>query len=153
MSEADLSFMSAVIGQAEALSTIRKALRIRELAGSRIAQPMALVFIGPEGCGKGFAADCLAGLSRPARPVYRVAMGTYQSDNEAAGLIGLRSIYKTAKPGELTSFVRENPEALLIFEDFDRAHPNVQDVLAPMLAKGVLVDQYGFHDGDPKKGR
>jgi len=153
MSEADLSFMGAVIGQAEALSTIRKALRIRDLAGSRITQPMALVFIGPEGCGKGFAADRLAGENHPARAVYRVPMGTYQSDNEAAGLIGLRSIYKSAKPGELTSFVRENPEALLVFEDFDRAHPNVQDVLAPMLAKGVLVDQCGFHDGDPRQGR
>ena len=153
MTEANLSALDAVIGQPEALVAIRRALRLRELAGSKPAQPTAFVFIGPDGCGKGFAADSLARVDHPGRPLYRVAMGTYQSDNEAAGLIGLRSIYKTARPGELTSFVRENPEALLIFEDFDRAHPNVQDVLAPMLAKGVLVDQCGFHDGDPRQGK
>ena len=153
MTEANLSALDAVIGQPEALVAIRRALRLRELAGSKPAQPTAFVFIGPDGCGKGFAADSLARLDHPGRPLYRVAMGTYQSDNEAAGLIGVRSFYKTARPGELTSFVRENPEALLIFEDFDRAHPNVQDVLAPMLAKGVLVDQCGFHDGDPRQGK
>ena len=153
MTEASLSALDAVIGQPEALVAIRRALRLRELAGSKPVQPTAFVFIGPDGCGKSFAADSLARLDHPGRPLYRVAMSTYQNDNEAAGLIGVRPFYKTARPGELTSFVRDNPEAMLIFEDFDRAHPNVQDVLAPMLAKGALVDQCGFHDGDPRQGR
>lgn len=151
MSEHRHAFMRQVIGQPEAVSSIRQALRLRQLSEAGTTQPAVFVFVGPEGCGKGFAASHLALLNESRRPVLRVPMGTYQSNNEAAGLIGLRRIYNGARPGELTSFVLKHPDALIVFEDFDRAHPNVQDILAPMLSKGELVDQCGFYEGDPKR--
>jgi cell division protease FtsH len=147
-----LRFLDAIIGQPTTVSSIRRALRLRALSDSQQKQPLAFVFAGPEGCGKGFAANRLALHGSTGRPILRIAMGTYQSDNEAAALIGLRAIYTSARPGLLTAFVRENPDALIFFEDFDRAHPNVQDVLAPMLTSGVLTDQCGFFEGDPRKG-
>ena len=147
-----LSFLDGIIGQPAAVASIRRALRLRALGESQQKQPLAYVFAGPEGCGKGFTANQLAQHGGRERPILRIAMGTYLSDNEAAALIGLRAIYNGARPGLLTAYVRENPDALIIFEDFDRAHPNVQDVLAPMLARGVLTDQCGFFDGDPRKG-
>jgi cell division protease FtsH len=147
-----LSFLEPIIGQSAAVSSIRRALRLRALSDGQQKQPLAFLFAGPEGCGKSFAAHRLALQGDRERPILRIAMGTYQSDNEAAALIGLRAIYNSARPGLLTAFVRENPDALIIFEDFDRAHPNVQDVLAPMLARGVLTDQCGFFEGDPRKG-
>lgn len=144
--------LDAIIGQRGAVATMRRALRLRALADTAPKAPLAFVFAGPEGCGKGFAAEQLAKADGLNRPVLRIPMGTFQNDNEAAGLIGLRPIYSSARPGQLTAFVRENPEALIVFEEIDRAHPNVQDVLAPMLTKGQLVDQCGFYEGDPKKG-
>lgn len=144
--------LDAIIGQATAVSSLRRALRLRRLAATSSQLPLAFVFAGPEGCGKGFTAEQLAKAEGRERPLLRLPMATFQSDNEAAGLVGLRPIYNSARPGQLTSFVRENPQALVIFEEIDRAHPNVQDVLAPMLSKGELVDQCGFYAGEPKKG-
>lgn len=144
--------LNLVYGQEHAITAVRIALRLRQLGPRKTPQPQTFVFVGPEGCGKSFTAEHLGLLEggEETRPVFHIPMGTYQNDNEAAGLIGLRKIYTNARPGDLTSFVRENPNALLIFEDFDRAHPNVQEVLAPMLAKGRLVDQCGFYAGDLK---
>jgi ATP-dependent Zn protease len=109
-------------------------------------------FLGPPATGKSFLAELIAKELGTEWNYKYIDMSDYQSDNEAFGLNGLRKGYSKSRPGDLTSFVREHPKSVIVFDELDKAHPNNQSVLLSILNKGELKDNFGFYeDDDPEK--
>lgn len=133
---------AAVIGQPAALARLRTELLARALKLNAPGKPRLLVCVGPAGTGKSLLARKLADASEGKSLVLNMA--SFQSHNEGFGLTGLREGYSNAGPGRLTGFVRRHPRAVVVFDDVDRAHPNVQNILANLLSDGYLEDEYGF---------
>ena len=143
-----------------------------EISGTtdRRTSPLATYFfVGPSASGKSLAARCLgealghvdeqtqSGLvledgERPAQWDSKLFdLSSYTGENQSFGLVGLTAGYGEAKPGELTSFIREHPRAVIVLDHLDKAHPNTQNVLLQMFDTGVLTDRYGFFKGNDFK--
>jgi ATP-dependent Zn protease len=142
-----------MVGQQAALRKIAAALNcIRH--GSPLAGPASLMLmVGPSGSGKTLMAEqrikaALGGT----RPVKTFNMASFANEQDGFGLIGLRDGWSTAHPGKLTSFVRENPYAVVVLDNFDLAHLQVQEILLPMLTTGWLTDEFGFFKDNDTKG-
>jgi cell division protease FtsH len=140
-----------VLDQPLAIREILEELQAREWGLLPSEQPALFVLLGPPSCGKTLMAQVI-GEALSNRKCLKINMATYTSANEGFGLTGLRAGYDSAAAGPLTSFVHENPDAIVILENFDRAHPNVQRLLTPLFTEGTLRDEYGF-GSDAKKGR
>ncbi|MCP1713551.1 ATP-dependent Zn protease [Kerstersia gyiorum] len=133
---------ATIIGQPAALARLRTELLARALGLNTPDKPRLLVCVGPSGTGKSLLARKLADANDGKGLVLNMA--SFQSHNEGFGLTGLREGYSNAGPGRLTGFVRRHPRAVVVFDDVDRAHPNVQNILANLLSDGYLEDEYGF---------
>ncbi|MGN1030736.1 MAG: AAA family ATPase [Butyricicoccaceae bacterium] len=102
-------------------------------------RPKALfVFAGPPGVGKTYLAEQAAKLS--GKPFRRFDMSSYSQKEATSELIGDAPVWKNAKPGILTEFVRENPDCILLFDEIEKAHINVIHLFLQMLDAGVLRD-------------
>ena len=138
---------SVIYGQDEILQVVLDSLKDYERATNGL--PLTFFAAGPASSGKTLLANQLA-ATLPGYACRSFEMSTYTSYNDF-GLTGLRYGYADAHPGELTSFVRHNPRAIIIFENVDRAHANIQNSLVPAVSQGVVRDQYwaGLADRGP----
>ncbi len=107
------------------------------------------VFAGPPGSGKSHAAHLLADALGGYR-IWEYDCAAVDSAIERCAFDGTRSAFQGARPGELTSFVRLNPRAVIVLDHFDRMNPNMQSFLTPLLETGWLIDQHGFFENDDK---
>ncbi|MCI0490705.1 MAG: AAA family ATPase [Blastocatellia bacterium] len=102
------------------------------------------VFAGPPGVGKTYLAEL--GASLLDRPFKRFDMSAYAHGHEAASLIGTSRFYKEAEPGILTDFVQRNPNALLLFDEIEKAHITAIQFFLQILDGGRLQDKYTEQD-------
>ena len=140
-----------LLDQPLTISALVDELQARAWGLTNAQLPALFLAVGPASSGKTLMSNILA-QAMPDRPRIVLNMASFTGRNEGFGLTGLRYGYDSAAPGRLTSFVRENPNALVFLEHFDRAHPNVQNLLLPLLTEGSLSDDYGFGP-DAGKGR
>ncbi|MFH1113489.1 MAG: AAA family ATPase, partial [Pseudomonadota bacterium] len=103
------------------------------------------VFAGPPGVGKTFLAETAAEML--ARPFKRFDMSGF-SDHQVAitTLAGIHKSYKDAHEGLLTAFVHENPNAILLFDEIEKAHLNVIHLFLQILDAGRLQDAFTEED-------
>lgn len=136
--------LDTVFGQENAIRTFINGYFQSELLAitdkTRVRPRATFLFAGPPGVGKTFlaekAAECL-GL-----PFLRLDMSEY-SDNEANQVLtGFDQVYKRAKSGVLTDFVRQNPRCVLLFDEIEKAHLNVIHLFLQLLDAGRLQDAY-----------
>jgi cell division protease FtsH len=108
-------------------------------------QPIAtFVFSGPPGVGKTYMAElCAAHLKRPFKRFDMTAYSDHQADNQ---LIGFAPAYRGAKPGQLTGFVKQNPNAILLFDEIEKAHLNTMQLFYQILDAGRLSDKFDDED-------
>ena len=130
-----------VIGQEEPIQLVVDLLATLKARLVRPGKPLAsLLFIGPTGVGKTEMAKAIARLmyNDPSR-MLRIDMSEYSSPWSIAKLIG--------KPGEhdgaLTSPIREQPFTVVLLDEFEKADPNVFDLLLQVLGEGRLTDSQG----------
>lgn len=140
-----------VLDQPLAIREIMEELQARELGLLPTERPAIFVLVGPPSCGKKLMAQVL-GKTLSNRKCLKINMATFTSANEGFGLTGLRAGYDSASAGPLTSFAHEQPNGIVVLENFDRAHPHIQRLLIPLFTEGTLRDEYGF-GADAKKGR
>lgn len=131
-----------VVGQGVALQGLRIELLARATKLHPPGKPQLLVLSGYGGTGKTLLGNQLAEVH--GRSGLMLNMASFQSRNEGFGLTGLRRGYDGAGPGRLTSFVRNHPDAVVIFDNVEQAHPDNQNILANLMANGYLEDEYGF---------
>ena len=103
--------------------------------------PRALfVFAGPPGVGKTFLAESAAAWLE--RPFQRFDMSTYSDHQASNELVGWAKSYQAAHPGTLTGFVEKHPDAVLLFDEVEKAHLNTIQLFLQILDAGVLLDKY-----------
>ncbi len=135
-----------VLGQDEALAAVSNAIR-RARAGLQDAKrPMgSFIFLGPTGVGKTELARTLAEfLFDDERAMVRIDMSEYMEKHSVARLIGAPPGYVGYEEGGyLTETVRRRPYAVILFDEIEKAHPDVFNILLQILDDGRLTDGKG----------
>jgi len=98
------------------------------------------VFAGPPGVGKTYLAEL--GASYLDLPFKRFDMSAYSGHQQGEALVGMARSFHAAHPGTLTEFVEKHPDAVLLFDEIEKAHPNTIQLFLQILDAGVLEDKY-----------
>ncbi len=137
---------SRVIGQSEAVDKVSKAVR-RGRAGLRNnAKPIAsFLFVGPTGVGKTELSKALADeLFGSGDAMIRLDMSEYMERHSVSKLIGSPPGYVGhEEAGQLTERVRRNPYSIILLDEIEKAHPDVQHMFLQVLDDGRLTDSQG----------
>jgi len=135
-----------VIGQAEAVTAVSEAV-LRARSGIKDPQrPIgSFIFLGPTGVGKTELARALAAyLFDDDRAMVRIDMTEYQEKHNVSRLIGAPPGYVGYEEGgQLTELVRRRPYCVVLFDEIEKAHPDVFNVLLQILDEGHLTDGQG----------
>ncbi|MBF6241726.1 ATP-dependent chaperone ClpB [Nocardia otitidiscaviarum] len=135
-----------VVGQTEAVQAVSDAVR-RARAG--VADPNrptgSFMFVGPTGVGKTELAKALADfLFDDERAMVRIDMSEYSEKHSVARLVGAPPGYVGYdQGGQLTEAVRRRPYTVVLFDEIEKAHPDVFDILLQVLDEGRLTDSQG----------
>lgn len=136
----------AVVGQDEALKAVADAVRLQRAGLSGDNRPLAsFFFLGPTGVGKTELCKKLAGfLFSTEAAVVRFDMSEFQEKHTISRLIGAPSGYVGYEDaGQLTEAVRRKPYAVLLFDEFEKAHRDISALLLQVLDEGYLTDAQG----------
>jgi ATP-dependent Clp protease ATP-binding subunit ClpB len=135
-----------VIGQDEALEAVANAIRRSRAGLSDPKRPIgSFIFLGPTGVGKTETARALAEfLFDDEAAMVRIDMSEYMEKHAVARLIGAPPGYVGYdEGGQLTEAVRRRPYAVILFDEIEKAHPDVFNVLLQVLDDGRLTDSKG----------
>ncbi|MDD6550405.1 MAG: ATP-dependent Clp protease ATP-binding subunit [Lachnospiraceae bacterium] len=135
-----------VIGQDEAVTAVSKAIR-RGRAGLKSPdRPMgSFLFVGPTGVGKTLVAQTLAKeVYGDEKALIRVDMSEYMEKDAVSKFIGSPPGYVGYEEGgQLSEKIRRNPYSVLLFDEIEKAHPDVFNILLQVLDEGRLTDSQG----------
>lgn len=135
-----------VVGQAEAVTAVANAVRRNRAGISSPNRPIgSFMFLGPTGVGKTELAKALAEfLFNDENQMVRVDMSEYMEKHSVARLIGSPPGYVGYEEGgQLTEAVRRKPYTVILFDEIEKAHPEVFNVLLQLLDDGRLTDSKG----------
>jgi ATP-dependent Clp protease ATP-binding subunit ClpB len=135
-----------VIGQDDALKTVANAIRRSRAGLSDPKRPIgSFIFLGPTGVGKTETARALAEfLFDDEQAMVRIDMSEYMEKHAVARLIGAPPGYVGYdEGGQLTEAVRRRPYSVVLFDEIEKAHPDVFNVLLQVLDDGRLTDSKG----------
>jgi len=135
-----------VVGQDEALSAVANAIRRSRAGLSDPKRPIgSFIFLGPTGVGKTETARALAEfLFDDEAAMVRIDMSEYMEKHAVARLIGAPPGYVGYdEGGQLTEAVRRRPYSVVLFDEIEKAHPDVFNVLLQVLDDGRLTDSKG----------
>jgi ATP-dependent Clp protease ATP-binding subunit ClpB len=135
-----------VVGQDEAISAVANAIRRARAGLQDPNRPLgSFIFLGPTGVGKTELARALAEfLFDDEQAMARIDMSEYQEKHTVSRLIGAPPGYVGyEEAGQLTETVRRKPYAVVLFDEIEKAHPEVLNVLLQLLDDGRLTDGKG----------
>ncbi|MBV9732966.1 MAG: ATP-dependent Clp protease ATP-binding subunit, partial [Verrucomicrobia bacterium] len=137
---------SQVVGQDEAVTTISKALRRSRADLKDPRRPIgSFIFLGPTGVGKTFLARSLAEfMFGDADALIQIDMSEYMEKFTASRLIGSPPGYVGYEEGgQLSEAVRRRPYSVVLFDEIEKAHPDVMHLLLQILEEGKITDSLG----------
>ncbi len=135
-----------VIGQDEAIEEISNAIQMHRTGLADPNKPIgSFLFLGPTGVGKTEVAKTLADfLFNDPHRITRIDMSEYMEKHSVARLIGAPPGYVGYEEGgQLTEAVRRNPYSVVLFDEIEKAHPDVFNILLQVLDEGQLTDGQG----------
>lgn len=140
------SLKERVVGQDEAIHVISDAVRLQRAGLTSEKRPIAsFMFLGPTGTGKTELAKALAQfLFDNESNVIRFDMSEFQEKHTVSRLIGAPPGYVLSESGgQLTEAVKRKPYSVVLFDEFEKAHPDVSKLLLQVLDEGKLTDSLG----------
>lgn len=134
-----------IIGQPEAVSKVVRAIKRSRLQLSTKKRPASFIFVGPTGVGKTELVKVLsAALFDSVDPVIRFDMSEFMEKHTVARLIGSPPGYVGYDDaGQLTEKIRRRPYSVVLFDEIEKAHPDVMNILLQILDEGKVTDAHG----------
>jgi len=135
-----------VVGQDAAISAISRAIRRSRLGVASPRRPMgSFIFLGPSGVGKTEVARRLAEfLFGSQQALIRFDMSEYMEKHAVSKLIGSPPGYVGHEEGgQLTERIRRQPYSVVLFDEIEKAHPDIANLMLQILDDGTLTDSYG----------
>jgi ATP-dependent Clp protease ATP-binding subunit ClpB len=135
-----------VVGQEEALKAVARAIKRNKAGLSDLNRPIgSFMFLGPTGVGKTQVAKTLAKfLFDSEKSLIRIDMSEYMEKHAASRLVGAPPGYVGYEEGgQLTEAVRRKPYSVVLFDEIEKAHPDVFNTLLQVLDDGRLTDNKG----------
>ncbi len=142
----DKRLKAKVIGQDEAIDTIVKAIQRSRLGLRDPKRPIgSFFFLGSTGVGKTYLAQCLAEEMFGSKDaVIRFDMSEFMEKHTASLLVGAPPGYVAYEDGgKLTEAVRRKPYSIVLFDEIEKAHPDIFNILLQVLDEGRLTDRQG----------
>ncbi|MBP3309349.1 MAG: AAA family ATPase [Ruminococcus sp.] len=134
-----------VIGQDEAVETLSKAIKRTRVHLNKRRRPASFIFVGPTGVGKTELVKALAEeMFDSPEPLIRLDMTEYMEKHSVARMIGSPPGYVGYdEAGQLTEKVRRRPYSVILFDEIEKAHPDVMNILMQILDEGKVDDAHG----------
>ena len=135
-----------VIGQDDAVSAVAKAIRRSRVGLKDPKRPIgSFIFLGPTGVGKTELCKALAeGLFGDENAMIRLDMSEYMEKHTVSRLVGSPPGYVGFDDGgQLTEKIRRNPYSVVLFDEIEKAHPDIFNILLQILDDGQLTDSHG----------
>ena len=134
-----------IVGQDEAVEAVAKAIRRNRVGISPKKRPVSFIFVGPTGVGKTELVKQLANdLFDSVDSLIRVDMSEYMEKHTVSKLIGSPPGYVGYdEAGQLTEKIRRRPYSVVLFDEIEKAHPDVLNVLLQVLDDGRITDAQG----------
>ena len=134
-----------IVGQDEAVSTVVRAIRRKRAGVSVRRSPVSMIFAGPTGVGKTELVKVLAAdLFKQPDTLIRLDMSEYMEKHSVSRIIGAPPGYVGFdEAGQLTEKIRRRPYSVILFDEIEKAHPDVLNVLLQILDDGRVTDATG----------
>ena len=134
-----------IVGQDEAVDAVAKAIRRNRVGISPKKRPVSFIFTGPTGVGKTELVKCLASdLFDSVDNLIRLDMTEYMEKHTVSKLIGSPPGYVGYdEAGQLTEQIRRRPYSVVLFDEIEKAHPDVLNILLQVLDDGRITDSQG----------
>lgn len=134
-----------IVGQDEAVELVSKAIKRTRVQLSKRRKPASFIFVGPTGVGKTELVKVLAAeLFDGTDPLIRLDMTEYMEKYSVSRLIGSPPGYVGYdEAGQLTEKVRRRPYSVVLFDEIEKAHPDVLNILLQILDEGRVTDSQG----------
>ena len=137
--------MMHIVGQDEAVEIVSKAIRRNRVGISPKKRPVSFIFVGPTGVGKTELVKRLADdLFDSVDSLIRLDMSEYMEKHTVSKLIGSPPGYVGYdEAGQLTEKIRRKPYSVILFDEIEKAHPDVLNILLQVLDDGRITDAQG----------
>ncbi len=134
-----------IVGQDEAVHLVAGAIKRTRVQLSKRIRPASFIFVGPTGVGKTELVKVLSQeLFDSADPLIRLDMTEYMEKHSVARMIGSPPGYVGYdEAGQLTEKVRRHPYSVVLFDEIEKAHPDVMNILLQILDEGKINDAQG----------
>ena len=134
-----------IVGQEEAVEAVSRAIRRNRAGLKSTKRPPSFMFVGPTGVGKTALAKALAyEMFGDEEAIIRIDMSEYMESNSTAKLIGAPPGYVGYDDaGQLTEKVKRKPYSIILFDEIEKAHNDVFNILLQVLDDGKLTDSQG----------
>ena len=134
-----------IVGQDEAVDAVSRAIRRNRVGISPKKRPVSFIFVGPTGVGKTELVKQLANdMFDSVDALIRVDMSEYMEKHTVSKLIGSPPGYVGYdEAGQLTEKIRRKPYSVILFDEIEKAHPDVLNVLLQVLDDGRITDAQG----------
>ena len=145
LSELDKRLKEHIVGQDEAIEAVSAAIRRNRVGISPKHKPVSFIFVGPTGVGKTELVKQLAqDLFNSPDALIRLDMSEFMEKHSVSRIVGSPPGYVGYdEAGQLTEKIRRKPYAVILFDEIEKAHPDVMNVLLQILDDGEVTDSHG----------
>ena len=134
-----------IIGQDEAVSAVVRAIKRKRAGVSYRRSPVSMIFAGPTGVGKTELVKVLANdLFKQPEALIRLDMSEFMEKHSVSKIVGAPPGYVGYdEAGQLTEKIRRRPYSVILFDEIEKAHPDVLNILLQVLDDGIITDAQG----------
>ena len=145
LSELDKRLKEHIVGQDEAVEAVAAAIRRNRVGISPKHKPVSFIFVGPTGVGKTELVKQLADdLFNAPESLIRLDMSEFMEKHSVSRIVGSPPGYVGYdEAGQLTEKIRRKPYSVVLFDEIEKAHPDVLNVLLQILDDGQITDAHG----------